>query len=40
MNKILWIDKDNMLVRLEAGIVGAALEKKVRVDIDGLISDI
>ena len=30
MNKILWIDKDNMLVRLEAGIVGSALERKVR----------
>ena len=30
MNRILWVDKDNMLARLEAGIVGTALERKVR----------
>ena len=29
MNRILWVDKDNMLARLEAGIVGTALERKV-----------
>eukprot|EP00042_Codosiga_hollandica_P036090 m.272685 g.272685 ORF g.272685 m.272685 type:complete len:613 (+) comp54801_c0_seq1:13-1851(+) len=29
MNKILWIDKDNMLARVQAGVVGSALEKKL-----------
>jgi FAD/FMN-containing dehydrogenase len=30
MNRILWVDLDNMLVRLEAGIVGSQLETAVR----------
>ena len=30
MNRILWIDHENMLVRVEAGIVGTHLEEKVR----------
>ena len=29
MNKILWIDKDNMMARIQAGVVGSALERKV-----------
>ncbi len=29
MNKIMWIDKDNMLARIQAGVVGVSLEKKV-----------
>ena len=29
MNRILFIDKENMTARIEAGVVGTALEKKV-----------
>ena len=29
MNRILWIDKENMLARIEAGVVGVALEEKL-----------
>lgn len=30
MNRILWIDHENMLVRVEAGIVGTHLEEKLK----------
>lgn len=29
MNRILWVDHENMMARLEAGIVGSHLEQKV-----------
>lgn len=29
MNRIIWIDKSNMLARIEAGVTGQALEAKV-----------
>ena len=29
MNRIMWIDKSNMLARIEAGVTGQALEAKV-----------
>ena len=30
MNRIVWIDKKNMMARIEAGVRGEALEKMVR----------
>ena len=29
MNRVLWIDKENMLARFEAGVVGVELERKL-----------
>ena len=29
MNRVLWIDKENMFVRVECGVVGAALDEKI-----------
>jgi alkyldihydroxyacetonephosphate synthase len=29
MNRILWVDKENMTTRIEAGIIGEQLEKRL-----------
>ena len=33
MNRVVWIDKKNMMARIEAGVRGEALEKMVRVEL-------